>query len=617
MSDPTAQRLPPEQTKPYPVLKGETLAVVAHKHRMTMEELARLNGIQPSASLWPGQVLRVKAPTQAGRAPLRSASHVAVAPHEEHRLDIKQLDASKKLSLALQLSWRSWPGEIADVAKQSFSDPLFVFTLVGVMFVYVGLWVTPDPTLLTKVLAGALTVVLLAQFAWEDIYGLAKAWLALQDQCARARSMAELQAAGDTFAKKVGHVGFDLLLLIVMWRVGKHVEPKLNAWRARNAEAQATAKSSTAEARPGSGVIRKAQGDALKVLDVARTRAKSTDPARVLDALSTVLPEPGRRGLTHFRHKLSNDAQALAALESRLKKGEDLGSFLTHEGILTDQAVAAKAALRKARAELARARMMKNTLRDPLFRKAMREQTVSAFLKMLRSLKNPPDWLRIRENIKQRNIPDLVGELGEALQRSLLAEERPTATGHHTFANVEIVRLEEGATRIPEWQANQRANQLPDKAGGLYEMGGKLWKSITEVDALVAKKGPKGKWRPVELEQMKTGQKDKPSEARAQNQKALDAMWEIARGNPKIRLFERTSKNTLGRDITATFDLSALEQVTTATRGIAGKEFERNIPFSRELLVEVAEWLVAHGLPPEPAVLPVTSPPPSGQRKAR
>ena len=92
-------------------------------------------------------------------------------------------------------------------------------------------------------------------------------------------------------------------------------------------------------------------------------------------------------------------------------------------------------------------------------------------------------------------------------------------------------------------------------------------------------------------------------------------MQEIANGSREVRLFDRTGKNTLGKELTPQFDLSTLQNVNTATRGLEGKEgFDRNIPFLRETLQEVAKGLVEHGLPPTPAtVRPVTV----GQSKDR
>ena len=166
--------------------------------------------------------------------------------------------------------------------------------------------------------------------------------------------------------------------------------------------------------------------------------------------------------------------------------------------------------------------------------------------------------------------------------------------------------------RIADWQAAERAAGRRGDPGGLYEAAGKLWKSLTEVDALVARKGTGGKWRPVEMEQMKTGTQDQHIRAQEQNTSALNAMQEIASGSKEVRLFDRTSKNTLGKELTSQFDLSALRNVNTATRGLQGKGFDRDIPFLREILEEVATGLVEHGLPPTPPTVPPLT---GGQRR--
>jgi hypothetical protein len=527
--------------------------------------------------------------------------------------DINHLTKSMRVSKALQLSWKSWPGQVGQAALESFSDPMFIMTLIGVTTVYVALWLTPDPTLLTKALAGVLTVALLAQFAWEDIYGLAKAWYAMEEACERAKTLAELQAAGDTFAKKVGQVGFDILLFLVMWRVGKRVQPKLQEVGVRRALARAEAQVEVAASKPGSGRVQPAQAEALKTLDVARARAKSTDPTRILDALNHGLSEAAQKGLAHLRARLG-DAQTLSRLENvLLKGGKDLGSFLSHEGVPRAEVDAARFALLKAQQELARIRMIEmKTLWDPMLRKAARADMLQYFLQVLRSLKVRPDWPRIQELIRTRDVSGLVGEMGEALQRTLLAERYPASGGNRIFANVEVVREVKGFKRIADWQAAERAAGRKGDPGGLYEAGGKLWKSITEVDALVAKKGAGGKWRPVELEQMKTGNNDQPVRAKEQNTSALDAMKEIAGGSKVVRIFDRVSKNKLGEDLTASFDLSALLNVNTATRGLQGKGFDRDIPFLREILQEVAAAMVEQGLPPSPSTVPPLT---GGQRR--
>lgn len=178
-----------------------------------------------------------------------------------------------------------------------------------------------------------------------------------------------------------------------------------------------------------------------------------------------------------------------------------------------------------------------------------------------------------------------------------------TRLGYVSPERVQPVPLRASAGAARPAPAQEGAAEVPVNEG-------KLWKSETEVDALVATRGSGGRWRLVELEQAKTGNRDTLTGAREQNTNALAALQELAAGSQKVRLRELPSKNTLGRDLTRMLDLSVLHEVRTATRGVAGKKFDRSLPFSREVLQEVALALIEQGLPPTPASpAPVTAPP--------
>ncbi|WP_434387722.1 hypothetical protein [Melittangium boletus] len=523
-----------------------------------------------------------------------------------------------KVSTALQLSWKSWPGHVGQVALESFGDPAFILTLIGVTTIYVGLWLTPDPTMLTKVLAGMLTLTLLAQFAWEDIYGLAKAWHAMANECARAKTQAELQAAGDAFAKKAGQVGFDILLFLVMWRAGKQVQPKLQRLGVERELARAEARVETAAAQPGSGRVQPAQAEASRVLDGARARtsANNPTPTHILDALSHGLSESARRGLSHLRKQLG-DTRALVNLESALHKGgKDLDSHLSNMGVPPAEIQRAQSALLAAQKDLARIRLMAmKTLWDPALRQTAEAEVLQYFARLLRALKTPLDWELIQESIHTRNTTNLVAVLGEALQRSLLAEQYPDSNGYRIFSNVEVVREVKGVQGIADWQALERASGRETTPRGLYEKDGKLWRSITEIDALVTQKGLNGKWHPVELEQVKTGTHDQPVRAAEQNARALQAPGDLFAGHTDIRLYDHVSKNKLGKELTPQMDLSSLQEAKTATRGPPRKGFDRDLPFLKKVLEQVASTIVRQGLPPEqPSTL---APLPHGQATER
>jgi hypothetical protein len=173
------------------------------------------------------------------------------------------------------------------------------------------------------------------------------------------------------------------------------------------------------------------------------------------------------------------------------------------------------------------------------------------------------------------------------------------------------VREVSGYKTIAEWKAAQ-----PDPAaadiGGLYEADGKLWKSVTEIDALVVEPGNGGKLKPIEMEQVKSGKGDTHSAASGQNTKAQAAMKQIADGAKDVQIYDRTGKNTLGKQRTGDFDLSGIDTVPTQTRGLAGKGFDKTLDFGtgdlnaaegRGILEDLVRLLLDDG------VLPYWTPP--------
>ena len=249
-----------------------------------------------------------------------------------------------KVSMALKLSWKSWPKEIAQAAKDSFTDPTFIITLIVIIGIYLGLWLTPDPSLITKVAAGVLTVALLIQFAYEDIYGLAKAWMQLSDDCKAATTVAQLQAAGDKFAKKVGVVGFDIINVhrdVAGWQI---VGPKVRQSGIKRGKMRAQARLAEAEAQPGAATKPPpVNAEHAGLLTDAKSRsADPSNPTQVLDALakSTKLSEQSKLGLQRLRNEVvkgkdaaARDAAAIKALESITASGLDLPLLPRREGV--------------------------------------------------------------------------------------------------------------------------------------------------------------------------------------------------------------------------------------------------------------------------------------------
>jgi hypothetical protein len=503
------------------------------------------------------------------------------------------------------------------------------------MSIYVGLWLTPDPSWVTKLLAGGLTVYLWTQFAIDDIYGFAVAWSDLSDACARGTTLAELKAAGDAFLTRVGPIGFDIMMLIVMWRVGKLAGPKLQRIGTKRAVARAEARVAAAEATPGSGVP-KPRGAAPDPLAAARTSAGGTSPGQVLDALAPRLPEAARQGLTIMRSGKAGDAGTLRALEQQSAAGNDLARFLTEKTVPKEAATAAQAVLTRARLDLARAKLIQTeTVKDPQLRETIRQEqyrTIKEVLEEAGSLKAEG----VRKAIAARDVGALKkalkaeidkigsrtsahetkGAIGEALQRAELRARYAGKAGVKFLSNLALVRRLGSYRSLGEWRTaaeTRLRGEKPDitdkalrkalskEAAKLFEKAGEVFESLGELDTMVVEPGTGGRVRPLEFTEVKTGS-ETPGQAKGQLDKAAAALEQINGGDPDVRVFELRGKKELGADITRTLDLSDTAAATRTTYGPIGeKAFDQSLGYTVEDLAGVAESILRNTPPDKPA----------------
>ncbi len=538
----------------------------------------------------------------------------------DQKVDFTHVTTDMKVSLALKLSWGSWPREIAEAAKNAFSDPWFIITLITIVGIYVGLWLTPDPSLVTKVLAGTLTVVLLAQFAWDDIYGLARAWMELRGNCARATNVRQLKAAGNKFAKKVGVVGFDILMFIVMWRVGRRVGPKVRKYGVERATTRAKAKLAEAEAKPGSGKRLKATAETAELLKRAKSEVPDpNNPSSVLDALSKLLPKNAQEGLIKFRSTTkSGDAKVLRTLEGQTRGGLDITHFLAEKALTPEAIRATKAEVLSRYAELTWLRLIEiEAIKDPVLRAESRAALIENLrvrLTELGILRDP----KVIEAAKARNLQQLRAAIAEAAARAQMLAKHSGAKGIRVLGNLEVVR-EVPQRTVAEWQAAKKAaGETPD-VGKLRWVGRKLGgEVVAEIDALATMETSSGKLRPLEISEIKAAESTTGAQATAQLNKAvaaLEAVQRRASSGPNHILTERTGSARLGSNLTSRLDLSNISSVMRSTVGLAGKTgFTGELPFSNQVLSELAKSIARHGLPPEK---PARIPPMSSERLKR
>jgi len=517
-----------------------------------------------------------------------------------------------RLRLALSLADRGFFGSVYDAAMDAITNPLFIVQTVLMIGVYVGLWLTPDPTLLTKVAAAALTAVLLALFTWNDLIGFARAWFRLQEASAAAGTEAELRAAGNDFMRTLGQVGFDVFLMILFWGMGRAARAPLRAARARiatEATARARADVTAAEARPGSGGARPGvTAPEVQTLAQARAAAGSgATPTQVLDQLANLLPEAARRGLANERaaqaarargNPAQADARTLATLEARTRGGADIFRWLEERGLSEEQTGAARQELADAQARLARARLIElRGLEDfPTGRRSMLADLRNTLMDFARALRRVS--ARFRRAAQTGEVDTVVGELGEALARGQLTARLPA--GQEVITSLELARRVPGFRTVAEWAAAERAAGRNPQAnlGRMRQGPDGVYESVGQIDNAVVQRTPDGRLRVLEIEETKTGGETGES-ARAQVTRARDHLADIDAGRTDVRIYERPSSTSVGADLTGRFDLSQGARIGARTRGPEGRTgFDESLGVSRDDLAAVARQIIAEGTPP-------------------
>lgn len=116
------------------------------------------------------------------------------------------------LTMALRLSTAYMPAGAGAAAKELFLNPIFIGSALVAIGSYLGLWTIPEP--FSKGVAAGITVALLALFSVAEIKSLAFAWAGITSASAKARSMADLDAAAQPFGKAVGGSGVRILVTL-------------------------------------------------------------------------------------------------------------------------------------------------------------------------------------------------------------------------------------------------------------------------------------------------------------------------------------------------------------------------------------------------------------------
>ncbi len=560
-------------------------------------------------------------------------------PTSEKKIEFLRIGKSQKIMMALRLADTGVLGEIAAAAKAAFTDPKFIVTLIVMMGIYVGLWLTPDPSWVTKIAAGALTAAMLTQFAIEDIYGFAVAYSDLSDACAKATTTVELKAAGEAFFKRIGPIGFDIMMFLVMWRIGKKVGPKLQRVGAEMGVKRAQTRLTAAEEKPGSGAKIIVEAGPNPVAEARATAGTAATPAQILDALAARLPEAPQSGLKQFRAKVS-DANVLAAVEGSRAPIR----LLTEKAMTTEQLAAARTESTMAQFELARAKLVAaETIKDPALRKTVRAEQAQTIKNILKSTGtwNTPEFqealARADTNAVGRMLrqvwekhgrsSETQGGIGESLARSILHAQYAGRKGIKFLTNLAVMRLLPGVKSIGEWARAERARiqQEPNVAAKdvearvqkgvdkLFEKDGQIYEALGEVDTMVVEVRPDGRLAILEMAEAKASASRGPTKAREQLTDVLTELRAIGDKTSTAQVFEMQGKRGLGEDVTGKLALDALQQ-SPAMRAF-GPEGEQlwdvKLGYTEAEFKAMADSLVQN-LPPDK---PQTARPPAAPRE--
>ena len=542
--------------------------------------------------------------------------HFPPKPHERIKTSLAPQD---KMQLAFALADTTALGELGATFKAALRDPWFIGVTLGLIGLYAALWLAPDFTI-TKLVAGAVTLVMLALFTWQDLWLFAVAYYDLQTAVAAATTEQELATPADQWIEKLGSVSFDVLLMLAFWGMEKGLGPRVRAGARARARARADVQAAEAKTALGTGAKLPPTPETAGTVAKARAAAGDTPgPSAILDKLAAVLPEDAQRGLVNARAGKGGDAAVLNTLEGIERGNKDAVRYLRERGMSEAELTAAKDAVKAADAKAALARL--NQLRGDKQMSIFRRSEIIRLIRVVVEFFGGEN-LKLRAAIKDGDVVAAIGAIGEVLARAELQAALSGTTNVEVRPDLEVARRVPGYRSIGEWheaakKAWREANsQGPEPRSGKMRIrnGDEVWESLAQADNVVVE-DPRGQARIAAIDETKTGTQDSPKEAREQVGRFVDELAAIQDGTSTARLFEKHGPQELAGDVTDDYDLSTVRSAIQTVRGLPGRGgFDANLGYDRPTLEAAARELVENGL--TDALVPPARPPhPDRERK--
>ena len=180
-----------------------------------------------------------------------------------------------------------------------------------------------------------------------------------------------------------------------------------------------------------------------------------------------------------------------------------------------------------------------------------------------------------------------------AMLRDKLVAKILRAETEHAHPGAEVLDAVKVYEKLPEASVDEwKANNPGKSPDGLIRREGQLYMQRGEIDVMVIEPQQSGRAKVIAREEVKTGGRDTNADARGQLDEQTGLLRDAATGKKTIRI------EISGRDITAEIDLASDAAASKATRGPAGKGFDKSLGVSASDLEALCKDLLERGVAP-------------------
>jgi hypothetical protein len=207
-------------------------------------------------------------------------------------------------------------------------------------------------------------------------------------------------------------------------------------------------------------------------------------------------------------------------------------------------------------------------------------------------LMNDPRVKKILDALGASENPRKIATAAKDLRSLLMTEitgrdARNETHGAKVMSEVQVW-IEQNEATIADYKATH-PHEFRKSNPGLKEIGGKLYREMTDIDLVILAPGPDGGPATVlRREEIKTGS-DSANKAKTQLTELNSDIRKALSNNKQVKLFKD------GADVTSQIDVASIPNATAETRGPEGHGFDRSLGITLDDLKELVSELLRHG----------------------